>query len=99
MEIKREKYLPVGSVVLLNNATKKLVVAGFCVLSDEYEGKIYDYCGYPYPMGAIQSNQIALFNHDQIKEIFFVGYEDEEEKKFKKSLNEAIKSATPPQKN
>lgn len=99
MEIKRDKYLPVGSVVLLNNATKKLVITGFCVLADEHQGQIYDYCGYAYPVGAIQSDQVALFNHDQIKEIFFVGYEDEEEEKFKKGLVEAMKNATEASKN
>ena len=98
MGIKREKYLPVGSVVLLNNATRKLVITGFCVMTDEHQDQIYDYCGYAYPVGAIQSDQIALFNHDQIKEMFCVGYENVEEKEFKKGLNEAMKKATEPKK-
>lgn len=90
MEI-RDKFLPIGSVVLLSGGTKKAMITGFCSISDDDKTKIYDYCGCIYPEGYLTSNQICLFNHDQIEEIFYIGYEDEEEKEFKESLKEVLK--------
>lgn len=87
---KREKFLPIGSVVLLSGGTKKAMITGFCSISDDDKTKIYDYCGCIYPEGYLTSNQICLFNHDQIEEIFYIGYEDEEEKEFKESLKEVL---------
>lgn len=86
----RDKFLPIGSVVLLSGGTKKAMITGFCSISDDDKTKIYDYCGCIYPEGYLTSNQICLFNHDQIEEIFFIGYEDEEEKEFKESLKEVL---------
>lgn len=87
----REKFLPIGSVVLLKGGTKKAMITGFCSIAAEDKAKIYDYSGCIYPEGYLNSNQICLFDHDQIEEIFFIGYEDDEEKEFKISLNDVIK--------
>ncbi len=85
----REKYLPIGSVVLLEGDTKKLMITGFCSSTDEEE-KEYDYSGCAYPEGIISLDEIYLFDHNQIKEISFVGYESEEEKEFKTILKETL---------
>ena len=42
-----DKYLPIGTVVLLKNATKRLMIVGFCVKGDT-DDKIYDYVGCLY---------------------------------------------------
>ena len=86
----REKYLPIGTVVLLKGGTKRAMITGFCSVAQENQAKIYDYSGCVYPEGYLSSNQVCLFDHDQIEKIFFVGYEDEEEKAFKNKLNEVI---------
>ena len=86
----REKFLPIGSVVLLKGGTKKAMITGFCSIAEEDKTKVYDYSGCVYPEGYLNSNQICLFDHDQIEEIFFIGYEDEEEKDFKKELAEIV---------
>lgn len=86
----REKFLPIGSVVLLKGGTKKAMITGFCSIAEEDKTKVYDYSGCVYPEGYLNSNQICLFDHDQIEEIFFIGYEDEEEKEFKKELSDII---------
>lgn len=87
---KDEKFLPLGSVVLLKNATKRLMVTGFCVVPNDDKTKMYDYSGCLYPEGVISTEQIALFNHDQIDKIYVIGYSDEEEKNFKTKLVEAL---------
>ena len=83
----REKYLPIGSVVLLKEAKKRVMVTGFVAQSNETGDKVFDYMGCLYPEGIISSEQNLLFNHDQIDKIFYLGYSDEEEKDFKIKLN------------
>ena len=84
------KFLPVGTVVLLKEAKKKLMITGFCSIDQETKTKVYDYTGCMYPEGIINSNQMALFNHSQIDKIYHMGYVNEEEKKFKKFLKEKL---------
>ena len=35
-------FLPIGSVVLLKGATKKVMVTGFCSIPNNNKNKIYD---------------------------------------------------------
>ena len=83
----REKYLPIGTVVLVKGGKKRAMITGFCSTSQEDQTKIYDYSGCVYPEGYLSSDQVCLFDHNQIDKIFFVGYEDEEEQAFKQKLN------------
>lgn len=92
MEQKYEKYLPLGSVVLLNEATKKVMITGFCMKGDQNNEKIFDYVGCLYPEGIINTEQNLLFNHKDIKQIFAIGYSDEEDKQFKSKLLEELKN-------
>ena len=85
-----EKYLPIGSVVLLNNGAKRLMITGFCVAGNDDQDKIFDYSGCLYPEGMLSSDEVALFNHDQIKQIYALGFIDEEEKNFKIKLKEEM---------
>lgn len=85
---KNEKFLPIGSIVLLKGGTKKAMVTGFCSVVAEDKTKMYDYTGCVYPEGYIDFNQICLFDHEQIEKVFHYGYVDEEEIEFKKELEE-----------
>ena len=86
----QEKFLPVGTVVMLKGGTKRLMITGFCMLDKNNTKKMYDYCGCLYPEGMISSDQTALFDHEQIEKVYYVGLQDEEEKKFKTQLNELL---------
>ena len=86
----KEKYLPIGTVVLLKGGKKRAMITGFCSVAQENQDKIYDYSGCVYPEGYLSSNQVCLFDHDQIEKIFFVGFEDDEEKSFKEKLNTIV---------
>ena len=84
----KEKYLPIGTVVILKGATKRLMIAGFCAIDNSNKDKIWDYSGCMYPEGFLTSDQICLFNHDQIEKVYHIGLSnDAEEKEFKKTLN------------
>ncbi|MBR0427161.1 MAG: DUF4176 domain-containing protein [Clostridia bacterium] len=96
-----EKFLPIGTVVMLKGGTKRVMIAGFCAFEngDEVkneERKIWDYSGCLYPEGFLQSNQTCLFDHEQIEEIFHLGLsadEDNEEKEFKENLKKIVEEA------
>lgn len=82
-----EKYLPIGTIVRLQGAAKKLMITGFCSAPTDNPDQIFDYSGCIFPEGLISTNQIALFNHNQIDEVSFKGFVDDEEQLFKKRLN------------
>ena len=82
----KDKYLPLGSVVILKEAEKKLVITGFRMKAVEIPDKIYDYCGCMFPEGTISSELTCVFDHSQIEKVFFTGYEDEEAKEFLDTL-------------
>lgn len=84
MDIKN--LLPIGSIVLLIGGEKKIMISGIKQTNQNGEGEEYDYLGVLYPEGNIGEPFQYLFNHDDIKEIFFRGYEDEERKKFLSKL-------------
>ncbi len=85
----KEKYLPIGSIVMLEKGKKRVMITGFCLIP-EGQKVIYDYAGCLYPEGMLTSSKTFLFNHDQIKEIYFMGYSDQEEVEFKQKLKETV---------
>lgn len=88
--MKYEKYLPIGTVVLLKGGTKKVMITGFCSVADNDKNKTYDYSGCLYPEGFLSSNQTLLFDHSQIDKLYFIGYQNAEEKEFKEKLKVVI---------
>ena len=91
MEEKREKFLPIGTVVMLKGGRKRVMITGFCSTDEANKNKMWDYSGCLYPEGMLSSNQICLFDHIQIDDIYHLGLEDdEEEKEFKIKLKKLI---------
>ena len=88
----KEKFLPIGTVVMLKGGSKRVMITGFCALEGEKEEEMWDYSGCLYPEGVLASNETCLFNHEQIEEVFHMGLEDEEEEEFKASLEELLKT-------
>lgn len=84
-------YLPVGTVCLLKGGTKKVMITGFCSIPKENPKEMYDYNGCLYPEGFLNSSQVCVFNNDQIDKILYLGFEDDEEKKFKENLDRIMK--------
>ena len=80
-----EKYLPIGTIVTLKGATKKIMIIGYLPMTKE--DVVYDYSACIFPEGVISTEQTAVFNHNQIDKIFCIGFSDEEEKNFKTELN------------
>ncbi len=87
-----EKFLPIGTVVMLNGGAKRVMITGFCTIASNDNSTMYDYCGCLYPEGVVSSDKNLLFNHNQIAKIYALGYSDDEEKEFKVKLNEVLKN-------
>ena len=85
-----KEYLPIGSVVLLKNATKRVMITGFYVKTDDKNDLVYDYVGCLFPEGMVSSTQNCVFNHEQIGEVFHKGLEEEKKKAFKENLYKLI---------
>lgn len=79
------ELLPIGSVVRLKNGEKKLMITGI-MQSDGGLGKQYDYLGFLYPEGHLGGQFQFLFDHEEIEEIIFCGYENEERTLFIEKL-------------
>lgn len=96
--MKKKKYLPVGSVVLLNNGKKPVVIMGYKMVSSNqhvYKNKeivannsVYDYSGVVYPEGMISSDVFCMFNHENINKVLFEGYVTDESNKWSEFLKE-----------
>lgn len=83
-----EKYLPIGTVVMLTGGKKRVMISGFCAIDESDKEKMWDYSGCIYPEGFLSSNQTCLFDHEQIEKVYYLGLIDEEEEEFKKKLKE-----------
>ena len=78
--------LPIGSIVLLKNAKKRVMIYG--IKQTSQENKEYDYIGVFYPEGNISEEYQFLFNHEDIAKTFFRGFEDIERQEFIEKFEE-----------
>ena len=81
---KSNELLPLGSIVYLEEGTRKLVIVGRGVIfeDEESDGQVFaDYMGVLYPIG-LQTESTIFFQHENIDKVVFRGYSDEEEDRF-----------------
>jgi len=80
-------FLPLGTVVLLKDTQKKLMIIGRLQIC---EGIAYKYSGVVYPEGYMGKDALFLFNENDIEKVYFEGMTDEEDEAHKKTLIEII---------
>ena len=80
--MKITELLPIGTIVLLKEGEKRLMINGIKQINANGDGKEYDYLGILYPEGHIGDDFQYLFNHEDISEVIFRGYEDDERNEF-----------------
>ena len=83
------ELLPIGSIVRLKEGEKRLMISGVIQQEAGNDKATYDYMGVLYPEGYIGEDFQYLFNHEDIEEIYFRGFEDEERVDFIKKLADA----------
>lgn len=79
--------LPIGSVVLLDGAEKRLMIFGIRQTNEE-SGQTFDYVGVLYPEGNMGESVRYMFDHSDIDQVVFTGYNDEEREEFLEKLND-----------
>ncbi len=84
--MKIKDLLPIGSIVLLKDGEKRLMIAGIMQSDASGSGQEYDYLGVLYPEGHIGDQFQYLFNHEDIREIVFRGFVDSERDEFLEKL-------------
>ena len=82
-----DELLPIGSIVLLKDANKRLMIYGVGQ-TDQSENKEYDYIGVMYPEGNMGEGSQYLFNHSDIARVDFRGFDDPERTEFLKHLKD-----------
>ena len=83
-----KEYLPIGSVVLLKKSEKELMIYGRKQIHLN-SGMEFDYIGCLYPEGYITDEFSFFFNHSDISEILFKGFESEMDQIFQEEYLEA----------
>ncbi len=84
-----KELLPLGTVVLLKGAEKRIMICGR-IQTNVATNEVFDYSACYYPEGLINSKEVIMFNENNIEKVYFIGFQDTEEFKFKKFLSESI---------
>lgn len=86
------KYLPIGSVVLLKGAIRKAMIIGIIQSSKGEDGVIkeHDYIAVMFPEGFLNTETMFMFNHDQINDVVYRGYENPERAEFLQKLEKNV---------
>lgn len=93
--MREEKYLPLGSVILVTGSVKKILLIGRgAVSTQEGQTRYFDYVGVTYPEGLV-GDTILYINHEDIAELIFRGYEDEDDKRMQDNLKEHVAGLFP----
>ena len=80
-----KKNLPIGTVVQLENKTRKLMITGYKSKKID-DDRVYDYNGILFPEGLME-NIYGLFDASDIAEIFYEGYKDDKYKEYIKKID------------
>ena len=80
-----DKFLPLGSVVLLKNAKKSIMIMGYGFTGEvDNSVKVFDYSACLYPEGFLDPNKSILFDHESIEKVEFLGFDDDRSKEWRK---------------
>ena len=87
-----EQVLPVGTVVMLKDGMKRLMIMGYQQSQTEDLARVYDYVACEYPEGFFSVEDMIMFDHTDIEHIFSLGLQNEEQVEFRKNLeNELVR--------
>ncbi len=66
-----EKYMPLGSIVSIDNNSKKLMIIGYNYSQGDI---VSDYLSCEFPFGIDKQHAFSCFNHNQITQVYNIGY-------------------------
>src|SRR5699024_1140606 len=80
--------LPIGTIIYLKEGTGKLMILNRGPMIElDGEKQIFDYEACNYPQGLDVENKF-YFNEENIDEVVFKGYSDDDERRFQKLYND-----------
>lgn len=82
-----KKYLPIGSVVLLKESNKRIMIVGV-KQKQANSDKVWDYSACLFPEGILDPERLYLFDSEQIERLYFIGLQDGESLAFTERLND-----------
>lgn len=82
-----EKYLPLGSVVMLKGGKKEIMITGYLTIPKDNRDVMYDYSACLYPEGELDSDQVLAFNITDIDKVIFRGYQSDAAKEYVSKLD------------
>lgn len=81
------RFLPIGSVCTLKGKNKKVMITGYYGVEFNGNLKFDDYQGCAYPEGMLLPEFTCNFNHSDIVQVDFIGYKNDEQKRFNNLLD------------
>lgn len=82
------EFLPLGSIVKIRGSIRKAMVIGRGLMTVVGDRTLFfDYGGVLYPEG-ILGDQVLYFNHQDVEEVIFKGFENEENTELVKNLDQ-----------
>lgn len=80
----------IGSIVYLKEGSQKLMIINRGpIVEIESQKYLFDYSACKYPVGVVE-DQIYYFNEENIDNVIFEGYSDQDETRFQKLFKEMM---------
>ncbi len=91
------KFYPLGTIVIVKGSVKKLMLIGRGVVTTiKGQQKYFDYVACTYPEGLV-GETVLYVNHEDIEEIIYKGFQDEDDQRMQENLKEQIAKLFPGQ--
>lgn len=86
-----KNFWPIGTIVKIKDVPdyRFMIIA---LLVEGSKGEIRDYVAVKYPSGALVQDDYFYFNHEQIEEVIFKGFDCEDHYVYVKLLNSIRKN-------
>ena len=81
-------YLPIGSVVTLRGGSQPLMIYGRKQINTENNTE-WDYIACMYPEGSLGDEYTVFFDHEDIQNLLFKGFETRIDLEMQKILNQS----------
>lgn len=81
-QLRYSYLLPIGSIVKVKGMEQRMMIYGILQKGKATGTRVFDYIGVPYPEGVHDSRLSVGFDHGDVKEVVFRGYEDKDREAF-----------------
>lgn len=92
--MKKEGFLPIGSVVRLKDTEDQLFMIFGWLQKSELKQEVTDYIAVMYPEGLPNKYFCFFFNEEDIEEVLFEGFRNEAESEYREFVRKQVESMT-----